>query len=175
MATRRLFFALWLPEAVAAALHRHALDLVGAGPGRVMRADTLHLTLAFLGDVDEARVPELLALGARVAAGRPAFPMVLDRIGHWPHHRIDWAGCSTVPDELTAWVEDLRAGLATTGVAFERIPFTPHLTLVRKRAGVQVPWVIEALPFRAEAFRLVESKREPQGAIYLPVAVWPLG
>jgi 2'-5' RNA ligase len=174
MATRRLFFALWLPEAVAAALHRHALDLVGSGPGRVMRADTLHLTLAFLGDVDETRLPELLSLGARVATGRTRFPLTIDRSGHWSHNRIDWAGCAIVPDALAGLVGELRAGLSAAGFQVEDRSFVPHVTLVRKRAGTPFPSEIDVPSFEVDALRLVESKRGPDGANYMTIGRWPL-
>jgi 2'-5' RNA ligase len=139
-----------------------------------MRADTLHLTLAFLGDVDESRLPDLLSLGARVACGRARFPLTIDHGEHWSHNRIDWAGCTKVPDALAGLVSELRSGLSAGGFQVEDRAFVPHVTLVRKRAGHPSPSAIDTPSFEVDALRLVESKRGSDGATYVTIARWPL-
>ena len=174
MATHRLFFALWLPETVAASLHCLGEELARQGGGQVMRVDTLHLTLAFLGEVDAARLPELEAVGSEVAAAHRAFRLVLDRIERWDHNRIDWAGASEVPSELGALAASLRASLSVLGFPVEPRAFAPHVTLVRKRAADIRPQPITPLSLLVNELRLVESRRGGAGADYAPVARWPL-
>lgn len=173
MSTRRLFYALWLPPAVASALHRRAVALTAQGGGRPMRAETLHLTLAFLGDVDAARVDQLAAIGQRVAAGAAAFPLHLDRHGHWAHNRIDWVGCATVPPTLVALVADLRAALAAAGFPVEARPFVPHVTIVRKRTSGALPDAPPAHCLQVGELCLVESLRGAEGARYVDLGRWP--
>jgi len=160
---------------VAAALHRRALDLVGEGPGRVMRADTLHLTLAFLGDVGDARLPELGAIGRRVAARAQASTFILDRLGHWAHNRIDWAGCTEMPQPLAALAGDLRGELQIAGLPVEFRPFVPHVTITRKRAGVTTTLALPPLRVPVDVLLLVESRRQAAGAEYAALERWPLG
>lgn len=175
MSTRRLFFALWLPAPVAEALHRTARTLVQDGGGRAMRAETLHLTLAFLGDVEVARLPELEALGARAAATATPFTLDIDHLGHWSHNRIDWAGPQQTPDGLLALAGKLREALAAAGFAVEPRSFAPHVTLARKRTSAQLPTPFVAQHVPVDELRLVESRRDDGGAHYAAIGRWRLG
>jgi 2'-5' RNA ligase len=69
----RLFFALWPSPAAAERLASAATDAAARLGGRPTRLETLHLTLAFLGEVADERVPGLLAL----ATNLPAAPFEL--------------------------------------------------------------------------------------------------
>lgn len=152
-ATARLFFALWPPAGVADALHATArscagcavavpaaLDADGAprasrsSGARVMQPDTLHLTLAFLGEVPLARLDALRALAARLRL--PPFVLTLDRLGYWPAPRIVWAGCATLPAPLARLAGELDGALRGAGFALPDRPFAPHVTLLR---GVPPP------------------------------------
>ena len=66
----RVFFAIWPTEPAARALHDWAGALATTTGGKVMPAQTIHLTLAFLGSVDSARVPAAID-AARQVSGRP--------------------------------------------------------------------------------------------------------
>lgn len=96
----RLFFALWPDPATRDALAATAGSLRRICGGRAPPANNLHLTLAFLGDVPEVRVPELADLAATLVAE----PLVLelDRIGYWRQQRLVWAGPQSCPDALAA-------------------------------------------------------------------------
>ena len=60
----------------------------------------LHLTLAFVGDVDRDRLP-LEAVGD--AVGGPGFELPIDAVGYWPHNRIVWAGSTACPVARHGW------------------------------------------------------------------------
>jgi len=94
----RLFFALWPDEGVRARLTHWSRELHAVCGGRATREENLHLTLAFLGGVEEPRVAEV-ERAAREVAQRVA-TLILDRPGYWKHNRIAWAGASVVPLEL---------------------------------------------------------------------------
>ena len=82
----RLFFALWPPAPVARSLANQADALAERSGGRATRRETIHLTLAFLGDVGEAQLPEVLETARAVAAA--PFELKLDRLGFWRHNRL---------------------------------------------------------------------------------------
>ncbi|ANI21808.1 hypothetical protein AB870_26120 [Pandoraea faecigallinarum] len=96
----RLFLALWPGPGVRAQLHDWARSAHEECGGRVLRAQTLHLTLAFLDEVDPARLPVLLALMQRTPL--EPFTLTLDHLGYWSDRKIVWAGAPSVPDSLIA-------------------------------------------------------------------------
>jgi len=105
----RLFFALWPDDEVRARLTRWSRELHALCGGRATRPENLHVTLAFLGSVEEARVAEVERAAGEVAPR--AVSLVLDQPGYWKHNRIAWAGASVVPPELEALVSELRGAL----------------------------------------------------------------
>jgi hypothetical protein len=98
-ACRRLFLALWPGEAVAGALDAAGLAAQRLCGGRRMRRDTLHLTLAFLGDVEVA-LPGSWRPSARLGARPSGCSWTL---GYWRHNHIVWAGCAERPAALDGW------------------------------------------------------------------------
>ena len=86
----RLFFALWPPAVTAKALHAWAREAQGATGGRVTQPETIHLTLAFLGEVPDERLDAALAAGRRVRGAPHELP--IERARWWKHNRIVWAG-----------------------------------------------------------------------------------
>lgn len=172
-ASRRLFLALWPDEAVAAALEAASLEAHRLWGGRRMRRDTLHLTLAFIGDVPEARLPGLVdALGA--VAGE-AFLLHLDQLGYWRHNRIVWAGCTERPAALDRLVADLRGSLAALGLPADATPFVPHVSLLRKASQATASPALGPIEWPVAGFVLMESCRSEAGAHYRRLAGWRLG
>lgn len=191
-ASRRLFFALWPAPEQAAALYRLGTDAWQRCGGRRMAPQTLHLTLAFLGQVKEARLPELRAIAAAVAGapgstmtGRQAageagavksgaFDLILDRLDYWRHNRILWAGCETVPPGLEVLAEHLQQALGGAGYELEQRHFAAHVTLLRNaRCPASLPLACP-LTWPVTEFVLVESCPSTLGADYRVLARWPL-
>lgn len=129
--TARVFFALHPPETVATALAEVARRTAERQGGRPTRGDTIHLTLAFLGDIPVAELPRLQAVGDRVRGAR--FSLRIDRLDYWRHKRLLWAGPSEVPRCLRDLHKQLLAALAESGFRgdLKGGEFTPHITLVR--------------------------------------------
>lgn len=127
--TRRLFFALWPPAAVAAALHGRAADLQARWGGRVMRADTLHLTLAFLGPVAEADLADVHALAAGIAAEE--FPLHFTQMAYWEHNQLVYGGLGPSPG-LDLLAARLRQACVDNGFLDAGERFFPHVTLLRR-------------------------------------------
>jgi 2'-5' RNA ligase len=172
-ATARVFFALWPAAEVADRLAEIAVKLASSFGGRATRRDTIHLTLAFLGDVPESRLPELFAVADSVQG--PSFSLCLDRLGYWRHNHLLWAGSQVSVAPLDELVDRLRKALTSSGfkVDAERKPFVPHVTLVRKlpaNTGLletqQFP-PFESLAWQADRFVLVRSRLSASGSEYL--------
>lgn len=169
--TERLFFALWPDPAVSTALAA-AGRAAPAGDGRVIPPERIHLTLAFLGNVDGPGRACLEAAAGRVTP--PPFELVLRRTGWWRRSRVMWAGPEVVPPELTLLVGRLREVVGGCGLAVESRPFAAHVTLARNvRRGSR--GVLEP-PIRwpVDGFALVRSVTDRHGPHYTTVARWPL-
>jgi 2'-5' RNA ligase len=148
---------------VAALLAAAARSLPVGETARAVREQSLHLTLAFLGPVPDARVAELVALGQSLAP--PVGEWRIDEIDHW-RGGIVWAGSHTPPSGLLDYVAALQAGLKALGFAIEARQFVPHVTLYRK---AQLPGRVP-LPapicWPLGGVRLIESLTSPAGATY---------
>jgi 2'-5' RNA ligase len=154
-ATARLFFALWPDAALQARLVAWAK--AAAGRGRPTRRENIHLTLAFLGNTETARIPDLIALAREQAVA--SFELPLDRVGYWKHNRIIWCGAERDPPALAALVEGLRARLDAAGIAYDHQSFVSHVTLVRNAAGLEAAPAWVPLQWTVEDFALVTSVR----------------
>ena len=172
-ATTRVFLALWPGPEVAARLHQISLEAEKRCGGRCMRSDTLHITLAFLGEVAESRLPLIGEAMATLQAGR--FRLRIDTSGYWAHNRIVWAGCRAWPEQLDALVGDMRRALADVGlpVAAENA-FFPHVTLLRKAHAVEALADFEPIDWPVGEWVLVASCPSSEGAGYRRLAGWPL-
>lgn len=161
--TQRVFLALWLPPALADMLSRTARDLTRGSGGRPTRASTMHLTLAFVGDVPHEQVEALVHLVPALQG--TAFRLTLDRVGVWRHNGIAWAGPSIVPAPLTALRNAAEDALDRAGIPFDRRPFRPHVTLAR-RVGNPDPWAVDIgeLAWDVSEVVLVRSGRDADGA-----------
>ena len=171
----RLFFALWPTSAVADALAGLAREAVVSIGGKATRAETIHLTLAFLGEHPAAQLPAIVAAAKTVRMA--PFEMTIDRLVIWRRNQLLWAGCESVPEPLPALALALREAMRQAGIAFDEThtTFAPHVSLVRKLPAQ----VTENLPlfgpllWRSERFVLVESCLSNAGPFYRVVAEFP--
>jgi len=167
-----VFFALWPAPAVARRLHKEGERAHGLTGGRRMRRDTLHLTLAFIGDVPRERLDALRAAAAKVAVS--PFILRLDRIAGWRHNHIVWAGASELPAELDSLVTQLNAALTEGGFPVERRKFAAHVTLLRNaREEFPAADLDPPVEWKVGEFVLVESAPKPEGAQYTVLESWP--
>ena len=171
-ASQRLFFALWPGAEVQAALAEAGAAALGRRKARRVAADKLHITLAFLGEVDD-RTQACAESVAASLAGR-AFDLSLDQLGYWGRRGLLWAGPAATPPALSALVADLGAGLEQCGLPQDQRPFRPHVTLARKAPRLPSHQPIPAIHWPVRRFVLVASRLTPQGAVYPPVGEWSL-
>jgi RNA 2',3'-cyclic 3'-phosphodiesterase len=172
----RLFVAVPAEAPLRSLLERSARPAPGV---RWLPADGLHLTVHFLGDVDDASLPELTAALTGSCAEHPAFTLRLERIGPAPPRRPRMVWAWLTPDERLSRLAAAVAGAAAPYAPRARPPRTdhPHLTLARLRPG-RPPAGLPDHPLGGqlpvEACRLVSSRLSPSGAVYTERAALPL-
>ncbi|MGC1687338.1 MAG: RNA 2',3'-cyclic phosphodiesterase [Candidatus Acidiferrales bacterium] len=180
----RLFVALEIPEEIrrALALFIERLRNVARG-SRWVRAEGLHVTLKFIGEMSPEKVPELETALARVGLSPPV-DVRLRGGGFFPNERhphIFWIGVEASPNlaELAAAID---AQTRKSGVEAERRAYSPHVTLARFKNEDGLPQLHEAVrvleplefgEFHASEFHLIRSEPQAGGSRYTRLASFP--
>ena len=128
--TLRLFFALWPDEAVRASLAQFVETLKQTTTARWVEPENFHITLAFLGAVNEDQLPLVCRIGDGIDG--QSFELTLDRIDFWPKREIVWLSPSSTPAALANLASGLTAELKQAGFVVENRPYRAHLTLARR-------------------------------------------
>jgi 2'-5' RNA ligase len=155
-------------------------------PMRWVEAPNVHLTLKFLGEVNEDRLPELFAALNDAAAGQGSFEMAVNGFGAFPslrRPRVAWAGIEANP-RLSDLQQRVETALAALGFERERRGFHPHLTLGRARKHARsnefkgfdelVSQLSYEDAFRVTAVDVMRSQLKPDGAVYSVIHSVPL-
>jgi 2'-5' RNA ligase len=146
---------------------------------RWLPPENVHLTLKFLGEVSEERVPQVTAAVAEAVAGVRAFEMTVSGFGAFPSVKrpgVVWAGIEA-SEALQSVYERVEAALEPLGFPRESRPFRPHLTIGRGRKRskpAEFRGLADALAersdyrdtFRVRAVETMRSRLMPKGAIY---------
>jgi RNA 2',3'-cyclic 3'-phosphodiesterase len=169
----RLFLALWPPTEAAEQLAGIAQSAARQFGGKPTRQETIHLTLAFLGEVPEDQVP-LLAQTVQAIRAAP-FRLNIDCLGYWRRNHLLWAGSDSTCIALAELVENLQSSLAKAGFAVDgrNRTFTPHITLIRKLPETREPFAlpaIDTISWLCSSFALVRSKTSDAGSYYQTIS-----
>ena len=185
--TIRAFIAIELPAVIKSSIESiqarmKLLDL----PFRWVRMENIHLTLKFLGDIQETEVERIeSALNGAVEIKAP-FPLSAKGVGVFPEvrrPRVIWVGVYDVEKRLAGLQNDIDKQLHRIGYAKERRPFKGHLTIGRvKRAvdGKKLSNVLDSFrtfespPFQVDSFFLFRSNLKPEGPEYKKLIRVPL-
>lgn len=173
----RLFFAYWPSPSKAEEIVpwvRSAHALYG---GRMMRTDTLHMTLAFLGEADDVAAQRLAE--ACVQWRLPSGSMVLREPGRFPNARVVWLGPSAPQPASLAWLyqanERLWSQLTPLGWRPRESAFRPHVSLLRNAGPGELDALTgPAVPWTPERCVLVASRPTQAGSRYTVLADVPL-
>jgi len=175
----RLFVATDLPESLCRSLAALARTVPG---GRPVRAEQVHLTLHFAGELGDAAAGRLRA--ALGSVDSPAFQLRVRGVGCFPKRRdprVVWAGLEE-SEALAALHASVDQALRAAGFETESRPFHPHLTLARLRrpdprairAWLEDHADLAEAPVEVAELRLYSSRLEPSGAVHRVEARWPL-
>ena len=174
----RLFTGLELPRTLATELSLMRGGLSGA---RWIDVENYHLTLRFIGDIDERAAHDVDAVLSGIR--RSAFTVTLDRLdafgGDRPRAIVAAARASAPLVELHAEQERLIRRL---GLPAETRKFAPHVTLARLRQAtpmavasyLSVRGWLSGLAFEADHFTLFSARDSVGGGPYVAEAVYPL-
>jgi 2'-5' RNA ligase len=168
----RLFFALWPSPEVQRSLRNIALQHLGECGGRPMRANTLHMTLLFMGAVKRLQIVELMHAAEKVSPSPFAFK--LQQVACWPRNHIGYAAPRNEVEELAWLARLLRQEVEHAGFRFDRKDFVPHVTLLRDIVHPVDPRLIDPIEWQVSEFALVESVLTEHGVRYQKLATWQL-
>jgi 2'-5' RNA ligase len=155
MARVRTFIAVEVGEAIRN--NAVALQQTLAKPGvnvNWVPAENIHITLLFLGEVNERDLPAVCRVVADTAAGEPPFAFRVSRVGAFPNLRrpkVIWAGLTDGAAELARLHDRLEQPLLDLGCyRREDRPYTPHLTLGRVKSEADGQALSPVLPKHAD-------------------------
>jgi RNA 2',3'-cyclic 3'-phosphodiesterase len=173
----RLFLALWPDRAVREQIQSAGRRAVAASGGRPVPAANLHLTLAFLGEVEGDRQAAVERAAVAAAETSGPFELALTEIGVFERVGALWLG-GPAQGPLATLVRELDGRLSEQGFDLARKHFRAHVTLARKVAGgeLSVLGPLETvIAWAVSELALVASVTDPAGARYEVLGTWPLG
>lgn len=184
----RTFLALELPEPVKHALRRQITHLAQALPD-IQWVDPagLHLTLAFLGELDDDRMEAATESAQSAAHIHQPFTLRLARLGTFGSARsprVIWVGLTGETARLLALQASVADELSARGFPREARPFAPHLTLARIKKPLSdgslnslthaLGGPAENVSWQADAVSVMKSELLRPAARYTALSRWPL-
>jgi RNA 2',3'-cyclic 3'-phosphodiesterase len=172
----RLFVGIEIPPEVKLSL---SLLCTGLPSARWVDAGNFHVTLRFIGEVDEGAASDIDAGLAQIRARR--FELALAGVGNFGT-RMLWAGVERNP-ALTHLRDKVESVIVRLGFEPEGRRYAPHVTLARLRGAPEPKLqaflganaLFRAAPFPVERFCLIASYLTKSGAIYEDQADYALG
>jgi RNA 2',3'-cyclic 3'-phosphodiesterase len=174
----RLFVALPIPSMLSARLIAAMAGVAGA---RWQSAEQLHLTLAYIGEVD-GDAAERIDAALRLVS-HPPVDLAVAGVGHFEKkglvHSL-WA-CGEPADQLGILAAKVRRAIARAGVPIEERAFVPHITMARLNSAsgpvegfLAANATLTCPPERVDHFVLYESILGSRGAVYRPLETYAL-
>jgi len=169
MSTRRLFLAIWPEEEQIDQLY----ELQGkyTAWGRQVIPENFHVTLLFLGEVEEDAFQCLIQNISSVTF--EPFRISLEKLGYFDKTKIFWVGPKETPTELESLFKKLRNCAFRCGFSKLTKRYVPHVTLLRK---AQVPLTdpsFASIEWQVNNFHLVESHMDSDSAHYVTIESFP--
>jgi 2'-5' RNA ligase len=136
----RLFVAIDLTDEARrqiADVQQRLVARIGGSGLKLVRSEHLHLTLAFIGEVDEERGRKIVG-SMEVPFDQRPFEIEFGGVGVFPpdgRPRILWLGVTHGAMSSVRLQEAVATRLEPFGMEREERPFSPHLTLARWREG----------------------------------------
>ncbi len=179
----RIFIAVELTDSVREQIARleQPLRKEGAKVGWV-KPENLHLTLKFLGDVQAARIDDVVEATQEAVQGIEPFILSFSGLGVFPNFkrpRVIWIGVAEGSDSLGKIQRGLEERLSQRGFTREEREFSPHLTIGRVRSQRGIGGLVSKLEkteFESEKIEVEQvvvmgSDLRPTGAVYTPLGI----
>lgn len=178
----RAFIAIEISEEIRNALRQVQSHLKYAGADvKWVNKDNIHLTLKFLGEIDEKKADEVKSSLDAVAKETRKFEISLKDIGVFPKidfPRVVWVGLDKGAGESTELAKKVDEELSKIGFQKETRPFASHLTIGRVRSSKNKQALKEKIlsmdspkptaqsPQPINSVTLFQSTLTPKGSIY---------
>jgi 2'-5' RNA ligase len=183
----RLFIALPLPREIEEELGKIIFVLKQKG-GRVkwVAPKNIHLTVKFLGEVENDKVEDIKKAVTTIAGKYPIIKGRINQLGGFPNlsrPRVIWVGLEGEIERIMALVEEVEAAMERLGFAREEKKFSPHITLGRIKESYGIGDLVNLLKSHQTApmelaldnLVLFQSTLTPQGPIYKSLCLARLG
>jgi len=167
MSSKRLFFALWPNDRQRDQMRNVISPAAKLVEGSAIFRGAWHVTLVFLGEVPEERIPEVQAI-ARAVKFQP-FRTRFDKVEFWARPKVAALAATTVPTELQHLGLSLEVMLEKLGIATESRTFRPHITIVHRARPFETQRLARPALIEWSGFELMESVPQPGGALYRPL------
>ena len=134
----RVFISIGIPD--KSALNGPLSDLRRVRGIRTSPPEQIHITLRFIGDVDESKVDEIEDCVCRAAEGVGPFEVVVSGAGAFPRRdrpSVVWIGASP-QKEMASLADAIGRNLRAAGIGFDTKPFKSHITVGRCREPVDL-------------------------------------
>lgn len=175
----RLFIAALIPEEVQKELSNKINTLKTEIDGvKWEKQDKLHITLKFLGSVDESQVEEICSLIGQLTPKYSPFKFSLSEIGAFPslkNPKVLYMGL-TPNNKFSKFQNILENTLSEIGFEKENRKFTPHITLGRAKKKInlrRVP-IVRRKEFEIVEIGLIKSELRSEGSFYTTITTFRL-
>ncbi len=134
--SRRIFFAIDLPEDTVKAAEDLFKTFSGIPKNFIswVKSTNLHITLKFLGPVQQKKIPDICSAARRAFASIEPMELMIEGMGIFPNHdrpRVVWLGVKGDTDKLASLESALSKELEPLGFPPDQRPFVAHLTIGR--------------------------------------------
>ena len=179
-----MFCAFELPETLRTRINQHSERVREAVPEAAAswsRAENIHLTVKFFGNVDHQRVPVISAAAARAVKEFSPIQIGVGKTGVFPRPsrpQVLWIGVEDPSGRLAALHQQLEHQFVVEGFPKEDRAFRPHLTIARIRkphnsdqlAQAHLGMEFSSLAIELRELVLVRSELSSKGSKYTAIS-----
>lgn len=178
----RAFIAIELSKEIRDSLsHLQEQLKVSQADVKWVSPQNIHLTLKFLGEVDESKLEKTGEILETLKTDKPPFYIRLSSVGAFPktnYPRVIWVGIDKGDSETKVIAKFLEAKIAKLGIPVEDRAFSSHITIGRVRSGLNREGLVKKLnesvnyfaganlEFQVEKITLFKSTLTPKGPVY---------
>jgi len=175
----RVFIAVEMPEEIKKIL-LDAQKQINTKEARIRPAKAFHLTLKFLGEVEEKKIENIKSALKTIKFKK--FDTALTEIGVFPNEnyiRVVWIGLNDSENKITSLQKEVDSKIEKLGFKKDT-RFHPHLTLARVKFVEDKQGFIKNLKeikiekkaFQITEFKLIKSILTPEGPVYEDISVF---
>jgi 2'-5' RNA ligase len=155
VADKKLFYALWPSHRQRELLRDTINPVLSAVEGHSVDRRYWHVTLVYIGDFPEERIPELMAATDIIEPGE--IRLRFDTLTFWQRPKIACVHAKIIPSELERLVGTLQQALIPFGIEPEERVYRPHITVARKVRTFPDVGLARSIELSWSEFELVES------------------